>query len=57
MTYTNSDYPEFVFHNPTDLRTGPEGEICDYQILLAPKGMESEISCWLALLTKNVINN
>ncbi len=57
MTYTHPDYPGFVLGNPGDLRKGPEGEICDYQILSAPKGMEDETDCWLALPTASIIQN
>ena len=57
FTYTHPDYPGFILGNPDNLRNGPEGEICDYQILSTPADMEwmkDEIHCWLTLLTAKV---
>lgn len=52
MTYTADGYEGFTFGNPDDLRKGPLGEVCDYQIVGAPADMQSEIGCWLTLPTQ-----
>lgn len=52
MTYTADGYEGFAFGNPEDLRKGPLGEVCDYQIVAAPAEMQSEIGCWLTLPTQ-----
>ena len=51
LLYTADDYEGFAFANPENLRTGPLGEVADYQIVAAPSGLQSEIGCWLTLPT------
>ena len=58
MTYTHKDdFAGFVFANPEDVRKGPLGEVCDYQIISAPAGEEAEIGCWLTLATANMVQD
>ncbi len=57
MTFTNSDYPGYLFANPEDVRKGPLGEVSDYQIVSTPNGEEAEIGCWLTLSTANMIQH
>lgn len=57
ITYTHPDYAGFTFANADALRTGPLGEVADYQIVAAPADMKSEIGSWLTLPTTNIIQS
>jgi len=54
MLYIAQDYEGFTFSNPEKLRSGPFGEVADYQIVGAPSDLQSELGCWLTLPTSIV---
>ena len=54
MLFTAADYDGFTFSNPEDLRSGPLGQVADYQIVGAPADLQSELGCWLTLPTSIV---
>tara|TARA_B100001094_G_C18002201_1_gene705768 strand:- start:715 stop:888 length:174 start_codon:yes stop_codon:yes gene_type:complete len=54
MTYTHPDYPDFIFTKLRDRGTGPLGAVCDYEIISAPEELQTEVGCWLRLLSSQM---
>jgi hypothetical protein len=49
-TYICTDgYEDFLFANQENIRTGPLGDVADFQIVKAPTGSKREVSKWLSL--------
>jgi hypothetical protein len=52
-TYICADgYEGYLFANQENIRTGPLGDVADFQIVKAPTQSKREVNKWLSLPTR-----